>query len=208
LSPRRTFHDDSARPLSRSPSGRARGATVGFPEGHADGRHHSLYGEYDPEANPVEWIMITRSDPGGGIPRFMVERGTPGSIVADAYKFLNWATQQDEDVPQQMAERPPAPPDRRASFENWRANGTLAGISEQELVEEEKVPPMPSTQGTSQETPSPAQSGIFANVAGALSSTRQLSTMIFKDFVYPFELTSFLILIAILGAIVLAHRES
>jgi NADH:ubiquinone oxidoreductase subunit 6 (subunit J) len=32
--------------------------------------------------------------------------------------------------------------------------------------------------------------------------------MIFKDFVYPFELTSFLILIAILGAIVLAHRES
>jgi NADH-quinone oxidoreductase subunit J len=46
------------------------------------------------------------------------------------------------------------------------------------------------------------------NVPGALSSTRQLSTMIFKDFVYPFELTSFLILIAILGAIVLAHREN
>lgn len=25
----------------------------------------------DAESNPVEWIMITRSDPGGGIPRFM-----------------------------------------------------------------------------------------------------------------------------------------
>jgi NADH-quinone oxidoreductase subunit J len=46
------------------------------------------------------------------------------------------------------------------------------------------------------------------NVPGALSSTRQLSTMIFRNFVYPFELTSFLILIAILGAIVLAHREN
>lgn len=45
-------------------------------------------------------------------------------------------------------------------------------------------------------------------IPGALASTRQLSTMIFKDFVYPFELTSFLILIAVLGAIVLAHRES
>ena len=32
--------------------------------------------------------------------------------------------------------------------------------------------------------------------------------MLFKNFVYPFELTSFLILIAILGAIVLAQRET
>ena len=47
---------------------------------------------HDPEANPVEWLMITRSDPGGGIPKFMVERGTPGSIVADVAKWLNWAT--------------------------------------------------------------------------------------------------------------------
>ncbi len=43
------------------------------------------------ESNLVEWIMITRSDPGGGIPRFMVERGTPGSIASDAVKFLDWA---------------------------------------------------------------------------------------------------------------------
>lgn len=42
---------------------------------------------------------------------------------------------------------------------------------------------------------------------GALSSTKEISSMIFKDFVYPFELTSFLILVAILGATVLAQRE-
>lgn len=42
---------------------------------------------------------------------------------------------------------------------------------------------------------------------GALSDTRTLSTLLFKDFVYPFELTSFLVLVAILGAIVLAQRE-
>lgn len=171
LSPHRNFNEGSARPVSRSPSGRARGATVGLPEGHIDGRHHSIYDEYDPEANPVEWIMITRSDPGGGIPRFMVERGTPGSIVADAYKFLNWATQQDEEVPEKMDQRPVAYPDRRASFESWQANGTLAGISEQEPIEDKEVTPAPSTPGNAPATESPAHNGIFANVAGALSST-------------------------------------
>jgi len=41
----------------------------------------------------------------------------------------------------------------------------------------------------------------------ALSSTKSLSMLLFKEFVYPFELTSFLILVAIIGAIVLAQRE-
>jgi NADH-quinone oxidoreductase subunit J len=39
------------------------------------------------------------------------------------------------------------------------------------------------------------------------STTKSISEMIFKQFVYPFELTSFLILVAIMGAIVLAQRE-
>jgi NADH-quinone oxidoreductase subunit J len=38
-------------------------------------------------------------------------------------------------------------------------------------------------------------------------ATKQISTMLFKEFVYPFELTSFLILVAIMGALVLAQRE-
>jgi NADH-quinone oxidoreductase subunit J len=42
---------------------------------------------------------------------------------------------------------------------------------------------------------------------GDMSSTLGISNMIFKDFVYPFELTSFLILVAVLGATVLAQRE-
>jgi len=52
-------------------------------------------------------------------------------------------------------------------------------------------------------------SGAIQSVAqtGQLADTRSLSNMIFKDFVYPFELTSFLILVAIMGALVLAQRE-
>jgi NADH-quinone oxidoreductase subunit J len=42
---------------------------------------------------------------------------------------------------------------------------------------------------------------------GEMSSNRGISNMIFRDFVYPFELTSFLILVAIMGAVVLAQRE-
>lgn len=51
----------------------------------------SLDDEYEQDSHPIEWIMITRSDPGGNVPRFMVERGTPGGIVSDASKFLDWA---------------------------------------------------------------------------------------------------------------------
>jgi len=42
---------------------------------------------------------------------------------------------------------------------------------------------------------------------GALANTSSLSTQLFTTFVYPFELTSFLILVAIMGALVLAQRE-
>lgn len=38
----------------------------------------------------LEWIMVTRSDPGGSVPRFMVEKGTPGGIVNDAARFIKW----------------------------------------------------------------------------------------------------------------------
>jgi NADH-quinone oxidoreductase subunit J len=38
-------------------------------------------------------------------------------------------------------------------------------------------------------------------------STRDLSMLLFREYVFPFELTSFLILIALLGALVLARRE-
>ena len=53
-----------------------------------------------------------------------------------------------------------------------------------------------------------SSSHLSATGEGALSSTRKLSMLLFSEFVYPFELTSFLILIAILGAIVLAQREN
>ncbi|PLB42002.1 uncharacterized protein BDW47DRAFT_98963 [Aspergillus candidus] len=40
--------------------------------------------------------MVTRSDPGGNIPRWMVEKGTPKSICSDAAKFIDWACREPD----------------------------------------------------------------------------------------------------------------
>jgi hypothetical protein len=150
----------SGRVPSASP-GRKRSVTVDEPI-HNHG--HGTSDEYDPEENPVEWIMITRSDPGGSVPRFMVERGTPSSIVADASKFLK------EDAP------PHARPDRlrQASFQGYNANGHLSGIEEQDTpIEPTKNEPFPDLS----QPPSPVESqkhmqssGILANVTGAATA--------------------------------------
>jgi NADH-quinone oxidoreductase subunit J len=47
----------------------------------------------------------------------------------------------------------------------------------------------------------------MGNAAAGAVSTRDLSSLLFREYVFPFELTSFLILIALLGALVLARRE-
>ena len=47
-----------------------------------------------------------------------------------------------------------------------------------------------------------------AATPGQLADTAGLSNLLFRNFVYPFELTSFLILVAIIGALVLAQRET
>ncbi len=57
-----------------------------------------------------------------------------------------------------------------------------------------------------------ARSEFHASAEGVAASTsvaptRDLAMLLFRDFVFPFELTSFLILIAVIGALVLAQRE-
>ncbi|KKY32887.1 hypothetical protein UCDDA912_g07156 [Diaporthe ampelina] len=55
----------------------------------------------------IEWVMVTRSDPGGSVPRFMVEKGTPGGIVTDAGKFLKWLeTRTEQNLEELRAEIP------------------------------------------------------------------------------------------------------
>ncbi|OCL12458.1 hypothetical protein AOQ84DRAFT_386108 [Glonium stellatum] len=124
---------------------RPRGSTIGFAESRgpeAKGERidrQSDASDDNPETNPVEWIMITRSDPGGGIPRFMVERSTPSSIVTDAGKFLDWACSKDiipgpeDDEEAQEVSQKISQEKFRESMESDRysvshVNGYLAGV--------------------------------------------------------------------------------
>jgi hypothetical protein len=159
--------------------GRNRGSTIGFAESRGlsakgeqldrqsakseDLELHSSLND-DPESNPVEWIMITRSDPGGGIPRFMVERGTPASITADAAKFVDWATgkdeisSDDEDVGAQVEKDAPASPhvERHSTQYSVAAgSGHLAGV----------VPlAMDSSLTGAYEPSAPGETGIIASL--------------------------------------------
>jgi len=47
----------------------------------------------------------------------------------------------------------------------------------------------------------------MGNAVAQPVSTRDLSTLLFREYVFPFELTSFLILIALIGALTLASRN-
>ena len=52
------------------------------------------------------------------------------------------------------------------------------------------------------------RSASVGSLASATSvSTEEMSRMLFNQYVFPFEATSILILIAILGALVLAKRD-
>ncbi|KIH94123.1 hypothetical protein SPBR_05605 [Sporothrix brasiliensis 5110] len=48
----------------------------------------------DGHETAIEWLMITRNNPGGNVPRFLVDRSTPSSIISDANKFLDWMVAQ------------------------------------------------------------------------------------------------------------------
>ncbi|KAL8796884.1 MAG: hypothetical protein Q9195_000967 [Heterodermia aff. obscurata] len=145
---------------------RGRSHTISFTEArrvHADGEHaESNFGDIDEDAesNPVEWIMITRSDPGGSVPRFMVERGTPGSIVADASKFLDWACKKVHDLPANEAQNTmPSNLNRLATedLEAYRTNGHLAGLDESTTGDEPVSLAAPEHEVV--------QQGLLANIA-------------------------------------------
>lgn len=115
--------------------GRKRGKTISFAGSRgltAKGEAMDTPHDDEAESHPVEWIMITRSDPGGSVPRFMVERGTPGSIVADASKFLDWACKKEhpDDEIEALAKGDTGhiKQKTREELDAYQTNGHLAGL--------------------------------------------------------------------------------
>ncbi|KAK2025776.1 hypothetical protein LX32DRAFT_696095 [Colletotrichum zoysiae] len=82
----------AAKKAAADGEGRHRGVSV---DSARDGARHggeSIGDEKEEGSRAVEWLMVTRSDPGGNVPRFLIDRGTPGGIIGDAAKFIKWMT--------------------------------------------------------------------------------------------------------------------
>ena len=160
--------------------GRKRGRTISY----AESRGLSAKGEAVdvcrdetediPETNPVEWIMITRSDPGGSVPRFLVERGTPSGIVSDASKFLDWAfkkehldTEDEVDKGKKgVGEDKEIQQIEEQELEAYQTNGHLAGLDGITAKPEPSLQSMTSNKISSFKAPEHNQpEGLFANVA-------------------------------------------
>lgn len=175
-------HSSSQENLLKSESdlthseGRSRGKTISFDRSRgSDAKGESMdipRDDDDCEQNPVEWIMITRSDPGGSVPRFMIERGTPGGIVSDASKFLNWACAKDIDdlmVDDDYdgdgnvnGHRKSMEHNHEKDLHNYQTNGHLAGIEEATT---------PTSEAPPYEAPSQSEArmnggGLYGMVAG------------------------------------------
>ncbi|KAK4635375.1 hypothetical protein CLAFUW4_00256 [Fulvia fulva] len=127
-------------------------------------------GEGDPELNPVEWIMITRSDPGGGLPRFLVERGTPEPMIQDVHKFFDWACSLDHRPhPDEGFEEQEKESISNAHTTDQVSTQTTSYTPNGDNQEESKLaPPIRSATGP---VPRPnSQGGIFNNITRAIGT--------------------------------------
>ncbi|KAJ9154952.1 Reticulocyte-binding protein 2 a [Pleurostoma richardsiae] len=104
----------------------------------------------------VEWLMITRSDPGGSVPRFMIEKGTPGGIINDAGRFLKWLATYSRKLEKEGGSKPES--DKIQEEDQLsKAAKTLSADSQEPPASE------PESQ-TSDSGPS----GIYGMISGAL----------------------------------------
>lgn len=134
------------------------------------------------ETNPVEWIMVTRSDPGGSIPRWMVDKGTPKSVGVDAAKFVNWAV--EDDKPQRHGKHSATSPIGKS-----QSPETQPKESTDELISDEGS--LSDSDTDSVETDTQSHHGLIASVTGLLNSgLERFAPQAFFDYVPHHRTTS------------------
>ncbi|KAH7631857.1 hypothetical protein B0T09DRAFT_260441 [Sordaria sp. MPI-SDFR-AT-0083] len=159
----------------------AKQASAAAADGADDRGRSSFKGDEDDQQFAVEWLMVTRSDPGGSVPRFMVERGTPGGITNDAARFVDWLStmsieeltgSSDDEVPEKTIETVPTP----------GATTTAPNqIKRKEVpVQQKRAPgvdkvnhaqsPLRQTEAVEEETPASQSSGLYGMLTGALGA--------------------------------------
>ncbi|KAI3394072.1 hypothetical protein diail_3248 [Diaporthe ilicicola] len=116
----------------------------------------------------IEWVMVTRSDPGGSVPRFMVEKGTPGGIVTDAGKFLKWL---ETRTAQHLEELLDGIPEVDSTEDN---EGEVTTPRSHQPTTSESRPVPDRSQAAAEEDIQP--SGFYNMIAGAIGAASSMVT--------------------------------
>ncbi|CAM1505582.1 Fc.00g112190.m01.CDS01 [Cosmosporella sp. VM-42] len=124
----------------------------------------------------VEWLMVTRSDPGGSVPRFLIEKGTPPGIVGDAGKFIKWVTAKAN----------------QGFVEPSNEDGTTEDVEMPELDKEKtlQLPPRPSATRMDRDNEPPSQgdedvpssNGLYGIIAGAIGAASSIASGLLQPF--------------------------
>lgn len=146
-----------------------------------DSRRSNTANPSDEAPRAVEWLMVTRSDPGGSVPRFMIEKGTPPGIVGDAGKFLNWVTSttaEDSLVPAQDRSS------TNGTAKDSANNGSPTGA--------EKAPNNSSGQNQEEghDGGIPSSNGIYGIIAGAFGAATSVAYGLRQQFSSPLGFSS------------------
>lgn len=137
-----------------------------------DKEHEPKGTEYDSEEEAdsvIEWMMITRSDPGGSVPRFIIEKKTPEGIANDANKFIQWISSEDfESLLQVNSEYTPAEADTTRSTAPIPEKSQTSSDSIPGQLDDPRAPPsLGIVKRNSPESPGPG--GVYGMLSGALS---------------------------------------
>ncbi|KAK4239614.1 hypothetical protein C8A03DRAFT_13993 [Achaetomium macrosporum] len=153
--------------------GAERAAGHGF-ESEGEGRARlSKDGDGTDTEVAIEWLMVTRSDPGGSVPKFMVEKGTPGGVINDAGKFLKWLSSQTiEDLTKPLRAQEggvETKPTGKSPIKEKPGQAPATASVQDQLADGK-------TGGHHEEAPPPGTGGIYGMLTSALSAATSAVT--------------------------------
>ncbi|KAI2785196.1 hypothetical protein F4815DRAFT_451771 [Daldinia loculata] len=151
---------------TNSEGGRKRGKTIGSADVGDDREEDDHY------ETMIEWLMVTRSDPGGSVPRFMIERGTPPGIAGDANKLVKWISSRSiDDFAESESDNEDAKSKREVSnAERVDSEKTVIANSTSNTTHHSKAPRPSATKQTEEIKEQPGSVGVYGMIANALNA--------------------------------------
>ncbi|KAJ2988114.1 hypothetical protein NUW58_g4144 [Xylaria curta] len=130
--------------------------------------HEGIEG-LDEDDPMVEWLMITRSDPGGSVPRFMIEKKTPEGITNDAGKFIQWISSEKFKILLNTNFEP-----TQTTVEAAQSVARTSNIPDTSSNSNSRSPKVPAAKSGPEAVEanfpeSPGPGGVYGMISGALS---------------------------------------